>query len=70
MRFLKKLLICLLIYIGVYLPFVVVMQAIFGGDFTAAYSVGGIVTAVELTLSAVIKRAETKRKEKNENEDD
>ena len=60
MRFLKRLIISVLVYIGVYLPFIAVLQAVSGGDYTAAYSVGGIVSAVELALGSVIKITENK----------
>ena len=60
MRFLKRLIISVLIYIGVYLPFIAVLQAVSGGDYTAAYSVGGIVSAVELALGSIIKITENK----------
>jgi multidrug transporter EmrE-like cation transporter len=60
MRWLKKLLTALLIYIGVYLPFVVVVQSITGYDFTAAYVAVTGVGAVELIISGLIKREETK----------
>ncbi len=69
MRFMKRLIIAVLIYIGVYLPFIAVLQAVSGGDFTAAYSVGGIVTAVELALNAIIKREETKYERHNRDTD-
>lgn len=61
MRWLKKLLTWLLLYIAVYLPFVVIVQALTGYDYTAAYSVGGIVGCVELVASAVIKLIEIKK---------
>lgn len=60
MRWLKKLLTALLIYIGVYLPFVVAVQSITGYDFTAAYVAVTGVGAVELIISGLIKREETK----------
>ena len=65
MRFLKRLIIAVLVYIAVYLPFVAVLQAISGGDFTAAYSVGGIVGAVELALGSIIKITENREVKKN-----
>lgn len=61
MRFLKRLIISVLIYVAVYLPFIAILQAVSGGDFTAAYSVGGIVGAVELALSSIIKITEHKK---------
>lgn len=74
MRFLKKLIISVLVYSAIYLPFVVVMQALSGGDYTAAYSVGGIISTVELALASIIKVAENKAeklqtKEKNNEQD-
>lgn len=61
MRFLKRILISVLIYEAVFLPFVVLMQVISGGDFTAAYTVGGAAASVELILCSLIKREESKR---------
>lgn len=60
MRWLKKLLTALLVYIAVYLPFVAVMQAVTGYDYTGAYAAVTGVGAVELIISGLIKRAETK----------
>lgn len=61
MRFLKRLIISVLAYIAVYLPFIAVLQAVSGSDFTAAYSVGGIVGVVELALGCVIKITENRK---------
>ncbi len=68
MRWLKKLLTALLVYIAVYLPFVVILQAVTGHDFTGAYMAVTGVGAVELIVSGIIKREETKyeRREKDE----
>lgn len=66
MRWLKKLLTILLIYIAAYLPFVVVMQAVTGYDYTGAYAAVTGVGAVELIISGLIKRAETKMEKKEE----
>ena len=69
MRWLKRLLTVLLIYIGIYLPFVVIMQAVTGYDFTGAYAAVAGVGAVELIVSSLIKREETKlemKERKNE----
>lgn len=60
MRWLKRLLSALLIYIGIYLPFVVIMQSVTGYDFTGAYAAVTGVGAVELIVSGLIKREETK----------
>ena len=71
MRWLKRLLTALLVYIGIYLPFVVIMQSVTGYDFTGAYAAVTGVGAVELIISGLIKREETKlemkeRKERKE----
>lgn len=60
MRWLKKLLTALLVYIAVYLPFVVILQAVTGHDFSGAYMAVTGVGAVELIVSGLIKREETK----------
>jgi hypothetical protein len=65
MRFLKRLIIAVLVYIAVYLPFVAILQAVSGGEYTAAYSVGGIVGAIELALSSIIKITENREVKKN-----
>lgn len=65
MRWLKKLLTVLLIYIAVYLPFVAVMQALTGYDYTGAYAAVTGVGAVELIVSGIIKREETKEERKH-----
>ena len=68
MRWLKRLLTAVLVYIAVYLPFVVVMQSLTGYDFTGAYAAVTGVGAVELLVGGAIKvaeeREERKRKEK------
>lgn len=72
MRWLKKLLTTVLVYIAVYLPFVVLMQALTGYDYTGAYAAVTGVGAVELLVGGAIKvaeaREERKRKEKEERE--
>lgn len=65
MRWLKRLLTALLVYIGVYLPFVVIVQAVTGYDFTGAYAAVAGVGAVELIVSSLIKREETKMERKD-----
>lgn len=65
MRWLKKMLTVLLIYIAAYLPFVVVMQAVTGYDYTGAYAAVTGVGAVELIISGLIKRAETKEEQRS-----
>jgi len=72
MRWLKKLLTTVLVYIAVYLPFVVLMQALTGYDYTGAYAAVTGVGAVELLVGGAIKvaeeREERKRKEREERE--
>lgn len=70
MRWLKKLLTTVLLYIAVYLPFVVLMQALTGHDFTGAYAAVTGVGAVELLVGGIIKVAEAReeRKEKEAGE--
>lgn len=60
MRWLKKLLTTLLIYIAIYLPFVVIVQALTGYDYSGAYAAATGVGAVELIISGLIKREETR----------
>lgn len=62
MRWLKKLLTVVLVYIAVYLPFVVLMQALTGYDYTGAYAAVTGVGTVELIVGGVIKVAEARRK--------
>jgi len=64
MRYLKRLILAVLIYMAVYLPFIAVLQAVTGTDLTAAFSVGGIVGAVELALGSIIKITENKEMNK------
>lgn len=66
MRFLKRILIAVLVYTAAYLPFIAVLQAVFGGDFTAAYTVCGASASVELILCALIKKEEQKAEKANE----
>ena len=70
MRWLKKLLTVVLVYIAVYLPYVVLMQALTGYDYTGAYAAVTGVGAVELIVGGMIKiaeaREERKRREKEE----
>ena len=72
MRWLKKLLTTVLVYIAVYLPFVVLMQALTGYDYAGAYAAVTGVGAVELLVGGAIKvveeREERKEREKNERE--
>lgn len=66
MRWLKKLLTTVLVYIAVYLPFVVLMQALTGYDYTGAYAAVTGVGAVELLVGGAIKVAEAREKRKRD----
>lgn len=70
MRFLKRILLSVLIYIGVFYPFCVIVQAMSGVDLTPAYAIGGASATVELILCSLIKREENKNKTKGEKKDD
>jgi multidrug transporter EmrE-like cation transporter len=65
MRYLKRLIAAVLIYIALYLPFVVIMQTLTGYDFTAAYTIGGAFGAVELALGSLIKINENRASKKD-----
>lgn len=65
MRFLKRTLVSVLIYIAIYLLFVAILQAVTGYDFTAAYTIGGASASVEMILCALIKREEQKADRKS-----
>ena len=69
MRWLKKLLTVVLVYIAVYLPYVVLMQALTGYDYTGAYAAVTGVGAVELIVGGMIKIAETREKRKLKSKD-
>lgn len=64
MRWLKKVLSSLLIYIGVFLPFIAILQALTGYDYSAAYAAVTGVGAVELLVGGVIKVAEAREEQK------
>ena len=69
MRWLKKLLTTVLVYIAVYLPFVVLMQALTGYDYTGAYAAVTGVGAVELIVGGAIKLAEAREERKRRKEE-
>ena len=69
MRFLKRVLICVLVYAAIYLPFIAILQAVSLADYTAAYTVGGITASVEMILCALIKREETKHERRSKSGD-
>lgn len=64
MRFLKRVLVSVLIYEAVFLPFIAILQALTGYDFTAAYNAGGIVGIIELVLGAIIKIKELREEKR------
>lgn len=66
MRWLKKLLTVVLVYIAVYLPFVVLMQSLTGYDYTGAYAAVTGVGAVELLVGGAIKVAEAREEHRRE----
>ena len=70
MRFLKRVLICVLVYAAIYLPFIAILQAVSLADYTAADTVGGIKASVEMILCALIKREETKYNKNINKKDD
>ena len=65
MRYLKRLIMAVLIYIAIYLPFIAILQALTGYDYTAAYAIGGGATVAELALSSLIKINEEREAAKN-----
>ena len=69
MRWLKKLLTTVLVYIAVYLPYVVLMQALTGYDYTGAYAAVTGVGAVELLVGGAIKVAEAREERKRRKEE-
>lgn len=64
MRWLKRLVQSVLIYMAVCFPLIVTLQALTGYDFTAAYVALGSMGGVELALSAIIKIIEAKEENK------
>ena len=66
MRWLKKLLTVVLVYIAVYLPFVVMMQSLAGDDYTGAYAAVTGVGAGELLVGGAIKVAEAREERRRE----
>lgn len=73
MRYMKTIVASVLVYEGLFMVILVLAQVFTGYDFSAAYSAVGAVGVVELALSAIIKREETKfeikhRKDEENNE--
>lgn len=70
MRWMKKLVSAVLIYIGVFLLIIAVLQAVTGLDYSAAYAAVTGVGAVELLISGIIKIAEAREERKHRKEDE
>lgn len=64
MRYLKKLLSAVLIYIAVFLPFIAILQAVTGYDYSPAYAAVTGVGAVELIVGCIIKVTEAREESK------
>jgi Na+/glutamate symporter len=60
MRYLKRVVVCTLVYTALYLIFIAILQAMTGYDYTAAYGVGGIAGVGEAALCSIIKIIELK----------
>lgn len=71
MRYLKTIVTSVLIVTAIFFVMLVLAQVFTGYDFTAAYGMLGSVSAVELALTAIIKRQEKilDKKKENENND-
>lgn len=69
MRYLKTIVASVLIVTAIFFVGLVLAQVFTGYDFSPAYSMLGSVSAVELALTAIIKRQE-KNIEKKENNDE
>jgi multidrug transporter EmrE-like cation transporter len=70
MRYLKKLLSAVLIYIAAFLPFIAILQAVTGYDYSPAYAAVTGVGAVELIVGCVIKTVEAREESKLRKEDE
>ena len=68
MRYMKTVVAAVLIVTAVFFLVLVLAQVFTGYDFSAAYEMLGSVSAVELALTAIIKRQEKniEKKEKND----
>lgn len=69
MRFMKAIVIGVLVYVACFMLVLVLAQIFTGHDFSAAYAAVGSVGAVELALTSIIKRQE-KLFDKKTREDD
>lgn len=70
MRYLKKLLSAVLIYIAVFLPFIAILQALTGYDYSPAYAAVTGVGVVELIVGCIIKVTEAREESKLRKEDE
>lgn len=70
MRYLKKLLSAVLIYIAAFLPFIAILQAVTGYDYSPAYAAVTGVGAVELLIGGIIKIAEVREERRHRKEDE
>ena len=65
MRYMKTIVAAVLIVTAVFFALLVLAQVFTGYDFSAAYEMLGKVSAVELALTAIIKRDEKKYDQKH-----
>lgn len=70
MRYLKTIVASVLIVTAIFFVGLVLAQVFTGYDFSPAYSMLGSVSAVELALTAIIKRQEKLSDKKKENDDE
>ena len=70
MRWLKKLLTAVLIYIGSFLMIIAVLQAVTGLDYSAAYAAVTGIGAVELLIGGILKITEVREERRNRKEDE
>lgn len=70
MRWLKKLLTAVLIYIGSFLLIIAVFQAVTGLDYSAAYGAVTGIGAVELLIGGILKITEIREERRNRKEDE
>lgn len=70
MRWLKKLLTAVLIYIGSFLLIIAVLQAVTGLDYSAAYAAVTGIGAVELLIGGILKITEVREERRHRKEDE
>ncbi len=69
MRYMKTIVAAVLVVTAIFFVMLVIAQVFTGYDFSAAYGMLGSVSAVELALTAIIKRQEKLSDKKKENEE-